>query len=402
MATVTNVLAFEQIYAINAGGPPQIDEDGIVYKNKTVVESFNWSKENLKNVPKSAFEIYKWMDMSKEIPIVYEIPLENNGLYVLITKFSFYGDENYNSQSAFLNNIELFSNVNLYKLCSDKSICDKYYYFCVTNQTLHFQNQSSNIQNGKIHVEIRPVKHFAHISGLVLLKGSIDEHKRLVSSASTETLDFNALNSNPVCQKAAGKLSSQPDIADITTTSPSPIEANEKPESNRIPTTTEYTPTRFLSDTTTAIPTVEPSFEQMVQTLKHQYREDFEQFKQKISQFSNTSFTDLANQLFDQAAKIQKNTLLRVEEFHRLDQDKENQTGQMSIALQQFGTELNDRVSKNNQTIENIELLRMEIQALGKKQKDAEELDAKIKAGEANLKLQLAEMNKRLNAIGGH
>jgi Malectin domain len=139
----TSVIGYEQIFAINAGGEAHTDADGIVYKED--LGQHHWGETlNIKNVPESDRTIYKWIQYSENYyqPIKYDIPVKNEGHYLLIAKFSYYGYGGNRAQSMTLNNeIQLHSSVDLFKLCGGaRKICDEYFNLCVTDNTVYFKN----------------------------------------------------------------------------------------------------------------------------------------------------------------------------------------------------------------------------------------------------------------------
>jgi hypothetical protein len=146
--------------------------------------------------------------MNASAPINYNIPIDSDGFYLLIAKFSYGGVEGSAAQSMTLNNeIQLHSNVDLYKLCGGfRKICDEYFYFCVTGQTLYYNNKSTVIRNAKINIEILPVKTEANIAGIVLLKGKLGESQKLVASAKNEQMFFDPMKMNPMCLTTAMML----------------------------------------------------------------------------------------------------------------------------------------------------------------------------------------------------
>jgi hypothetical protein len=59
LTMTSSIVAYEQIYAINAGGKNHTDLDGIVYQEKTIVRSFDWShKINLGFIQETDRELY--------------------------------------------------------------------------------------------------------------------------------------------------------------------------------------------------------------------------------------------------------------------------------------------------------------------------------------------------------
>jgi Malectin domain len=196
-------IAFEQIYAINSGGEAHKDSDGIVYsKGDDDNRSKIWTKEiNYKNIPMSDRNIYKKYVYSKDNTVInYSIPVKNEGYYLLIAKFSYGSERRDETQSMTVNNeIVLLSKDNLFNLCGGEAVCDIYFYFCVSNQTLYHKGCSTLIQNDQIQISIHHNFGHANIAGLVMLKGGLGEHKKIKSSATEELLDFNADKMSPVC-----------------------------------------------------------------------------------------------------------------------------------------------------------------------------------------------------------
>jgi Malectin domain len=197
------VIAYEQIYAINAGGKQDhTDSDGIHYEKKTAADTVKWSSTlDFDNVPESDKPIYQYVDYGAKIK--YDLPIKSDGLYVLIAKFSYanYKNTNFEILNVSLNHdLPLLSNVDQFLQCGGfGKICDKYFYFCVSDQKLYYKDQSSLIQNKKIDIEIRQVKNSASIAGLVLLKGSLGEKRKLISSATREEMYFDPLKTHPKC-----------------------------------------------------------------------------------------------------------------------------------------------------------------------------------------------------------
>jgi hypothetical protein len=205
-AMATSAVAFEQIYAINAGGEKDhTDADGIFYTAKKSAKSYDWGNIGnffLYNFPKSDWYIYQWTEYAilSDTPnyIEYQIPLKSDGLYVLIAKFTIRGERNDHTFNMTLNNkIQLLSNVDQVQQCGGSGhICDEHFYLCVSDKTIYYKEQSSPIQNEIIHIKIHPLRGFAFIAGLVLLKGTLGERKKLISSETKGSLFFDPVNMN--------------------------------------------------------------------------------------------------------------------------------------------------------------------------------------------------------------
>jgi Malectin domain len=209
----TNANAFEQIYAINCGASKNhTDSDGITYQpHMPRGHGWGWTEKiDIGEVPESDRYIYNQIDNTYNITssLKYEIPLKNDGIYLLIAKFSSGYTEGFAAQRMTLNNeIQLDSNVDLFKLCGGKNkICDEYIYFCISEKTMYFNNQSVVIQDEKINIEILPVKNRATLAGLVLLKGKLGESQNLVASAKKEHMFFDPMKMNPMCSTTAMML----------------------------------------------------------------------------------------------------------------------------------------------------------------------------------------------------
>jgi hypothetical protein len=98
------------------------------------------------------------------------------------------------------NEIQLMSNVDQFSQCGGvEIICDEYMYFCVADNTLYFNHESTLVQNGEIHIELRRLKRHAFIAGLVLLKGSLGEERKLMSSAKNERMHFDPTKTHSKC-----------------------------------------------------------------------------------------------------------------------------------------------------------------------------------------------------------
>jgi Malectin domain len=210
----TKVNAFEQIYAINCGGSKNhTDSDGITYQPHIPRGEWGWpEKRDIGEVPESDRYIYERIDDTYNFTtssLKYNLPLLNDGLYLLIAKFSNgAAAEGLATQNMTLHNkIQLHSNMDQFKLCGGpRKACDEYFYFFVSEKTMYFNNQSAVIQDGKIIIEILPVKHRATLAGLVLIKGKLGERQKLVASAKNEQMFFDPMKMNPKCLTTAMML----------------------------------------------------------------------------------------------------------------------------------------------------------------------------------------------------
>jgi Malectin domain len=235
LSVATNVIAFEQIFAVNCGGDAYTDSDGIIYQKRDETHAFSSIPRDYKNVLVDEI-IYKRLEIAyKTRPsIKYEIPLKRDGLYLLIAKYSYsYYAENGTQDMNLNNKIQLASNLNVFNLCGGKrKICDEYYYFCVSDKTIYYKNQSSIVKNEKIHIDIRSTEGIAKIAGLVVLKESLGERQILKSSATNEPLYFDFEKIHPKCQNQLKELLNQ-QLVNIQMGMKSTVEANQQ-NSNQI------------------------------------------------------------------------------------------------------------------------------------------------------------------------
>jgi Malectin domain len=224
LAMATKAIAYKKIYAINAGGDAITDSDGIEYQ-EGVSNGFNstWKKPlDLTNIDVSDRYIYITIDRSSNgagSKLEYNMPLKSDGFYALIAKFSFAYQRKRCYQSMTLNDkIQLLPKSDVYKLCGGEGkICDVYMYFCVSNNELYFENQTTTIVNEKISIEVNREKSFATIAALVLLKGTLEERHTLKNSITNETLFFDPAKMHSSCS-----ISSTSAVTTPPSTIPSP------------------------------------------------------------------------------------------------------------------------------------------------------------------------------------
>jgi hypothetical protein len=119
-----DAIAFQQIFAVNAGGEAYTDADGIVYQaefnTKEQIRKYFWSMTvhigdvvvGRRIYQSFAYNIFR----SK---FGYNVSLENDGLYVLIAKFSWNGDTNfeYTITMTINDDIQLISGVQQRDVC---------------------------------------------------------------------------------------------------------------------------------------------------------------------------------------------------------------------------------------------------------------------------------------------
>jgi uncharacterized protein YeeX (DUF496 family) len=218
LTMVTQVVAFDQIYAINAGGDDITDSDGIRYQKDSEMVGVNWrDKLDLTKIAKSDQNIYKYAIRTSQKKLEYNLPLESDGFYALIAKFSYAWPENRCYQNMTLNDeILLLPEFEVLTLCGGNGkICDVYMYFCVSDNTLYYKSQTTSIQDEVIRIGLHNGKKLISIAALVLLKGTLRERHTLKNSITNETLYFDPAKMNSICSTAIQQKSTitqNPDI----------------------------------------------------------------------------------------------------------------------------------------------------------------------------------------------
>jgi hypothetical protein len=190
------VVAFKVINAINCGGKAHVDSDGISYEKETNIDRYNlnwYTSINIGNIPKSDRVIYQNVHFFSP-QFGYDLNVEDDGQYALIVKNSYANSKKAGSDIFNLtinSNIQLLSNVDQLEHCRGfGESCDDYFYFCVKNNKLHYKNETSTIQHNKIRLLFVTVKHDPTLAGIVWLKGTAGEQKKLKSSNSNHTMYF--------------------------------------------------------------------------------------------------------------------------------------------------------------------------------------------------------------------
>jgi Malectin domain len=238
LAMATKAIAYEQIYAINAGGYAITDSDGIEYKEGVSKNySFPWKKPlDLIKIAESDRDIYKMVDRlpsrQSVTKLEYNMPLKSDGFYALIAKFSFNHQPNRCYQNMTLNDkIQLLPSFDVYELCGGSGkIRDVYMYFCVSNNELYFEKQTTTIVNEKISIEVNREKGFATIAALVLLKGTLEERHTLKNSITDETLFFDPSKRHSSCSiSSSTTVTTPPKTPPKTPPSTIPSPENKSP-----------------------------------------------------------------------------------------------------------------------------------------------------------------------------
>jgi Malectin domain len=202
MALAWPVKAFEQLYGINCGGPEHNDSDGLHYEHgfHRNDQDLSWvAPINIGDVPEVDRVIYTHISNSPNTThqFGYDLPLDGDGLYAVILKFSFArsGTAKHIMTVMLNHDIELLVNIDQREHCGGYGqSCDTYVYFCVTDQIIYYKSHMSVLQEeNRSRITFRAVEGRAHMAGVVLVKGTISERRNLVGSNTDELLYFDPL-----------------------------------------------------------------------------------------------------------------------------------------------------------------------------------------------------------------
>jgi hypothetical protein len=328
----TNVVAFKQIFAINAGGEAHTDSDGIVYQrgvDKHTRSVFNFDPGNIPDKDKLIYHNFEYS--IKPDQLQYDLPLNTDGLYLLIAKFA--TDGNTKETDMTLNGkIKLLSNVNLFELCGDYKTCDIYFYFCITDGTLYYQNQSTLLQN-EIHIEIRPIKSQIYLSGLVLLEGTMGESQKLVSSNTNELLDFDQTKFYQRCWRMSDEYRF---YKEQEHTKNHLLSIMKNSSENYVKNNTNSSTVSYSS--LTSIQNVISSFQNIVEKLQMQHFENSNLFQNYVVNLCETKLqnaTEMPNQQF---LKILTEIMATIERTDKANNKYERLQSEMTTKIDEINT----------------------------------------------------------------
>jgi Malectin domain len=412
LTMATNAIAFEQIFAVNTGGRAHTDADGIVYQEDDFqVTRIIVPQINMGDVPVSDEILYSNAEYLKgdDKVVAYDIPVKSDGLYLLIAKYSQFCDtSNECAQELRLNDFLLHAK-NLYRACGEgPNICDYHFYFCVSNQTVFYKNRSSRIRNEKIHIRaIVEDDDEGYISGIVVLKGTLGEHKNLVSSARQKTMYFNPATMHPKCVTDLNVLSAFQHILEEQRQITKTLQSNVDKDNN----------------VTDSCASLSSSFESIKQTnentetkaallLKQQsenhnlLQQTMDQHLKKISNlnaiaqtacdnnlmtvlreiqkpdstdggYNESSWKNLTDILRQQISTVQTEMKSSIEGVQQANnQIRTEQAQQIDNRFEKLQSELTNQATKTDQAIKNIETLQVDVRQLVE---DSQKLQERMK-----------------------
>jgi hypothetical protein len=213
LLNVPETESFEVVFAMNGGGDNHTDVNGIHYeKDKTDGEKLNYyspggtgeNGDTYYNVPKGDKIIYKTVLFSHELFFGFNIPVMSDGKYWLLMKFM----ERYNNTQERIFNVTLnkhhtiLSKLDIFAQAGLYTALEKFIFFGVCNQTLHFEGENSTITDQKIQIGFQKIHNGMILSSIALLKGDIMDISKISMKNTTIIMDFIKQESQFQCHES--------------------------------------------------------------------------------------------------------------------------------------------------------------------------------------------------------
>lgn len=183
---VTEVRALgEVVYAVNCGGEPHTDIYGITYSRDTnkVGTSSDYGKQLVIGRVSQQDQILYQTERYHTSTFGYDIPVKEDGIYLLILKFSevYFNAPNMKVFDVVLNgDLTIASDLDVFENVGRGIAHDEYIEFHVRDGKILYDGDESEITRGKIRVEfIKSYRDNPKINAIVLMKGKLDEWPKL-------------------------------------------------------------------------------------------------------------------------------------------------------------------------------------------------------------------------------
>jgi Malectin domain len=191
VTTVTLLVAVQQfhtlevIIAINAGGPAYDSTYDVHYIADTndAGTAYNWTVGPEEITMDE--EIYA-NSRNSGTQFSYTLPLKGNGCYVLYLHFHDDSTASGNRQfDVVLNGAHtVLSNFDMFAECGQYNVCNQAIYFCVCQNTVHWNGTQSSIVYNQLDVEFVSITSDAVVDGILLMKGNAGEAKTIIPKKS--------------------------------------------------------------------------------------------------------------------------------------------------------------------------------------------------------------------------
>ncbi|XP_065214872.1 malectin isoform X2 [Planococcus citri] len=174
------------IYAVNAGGDVHYDSLGIRYDKdplhgKVGISSDYGKSLAIRRVPEKDFELYQ-VERYHHNSFGYEVPISEDGDYVLVLKFCevYFNTRNSKVFDVSLNGMRVIENLDIYDKVGKGVAHDEYIQFSIKDNAFVYNNMESFINNGRIKVEfLKGRKDNPKVNAVIVYKGTIDDIPKL-------------------------------------------------------------------------------------------------------------------------------------------------------------------------------------------------------------------------------
>lgn len=159
-ALTSLVNCLEVVYAVNAGGKSHRDIHGILYDqdplfNKTGTDSDYGKQWMIKRIPEQDHILYQ-TERYHHSTFGYDIPMKQDGNYVIVLKFCevYFNSPNMKVFDVMLNQEHhVVSELDIFAKVGRAVAHDEYIQFSVEGGKLMYNNEVSNIKDGRVKIE---------------------------------------------------------------------------------------------------------------------------------------------------------------------------------------------------------------------------------------------------------
>ncbi|KAL0272285.1 UNVERIFIED_CONTAM: hypothetical protein PYX00_005321 [Menopon gallinae] len=175
------------IYAINAGGDAHVDSYGIRYDRDPLTGKVGTASDFGKQlvigrVPQNDQILYQ-TERYHHSTFGYDIPIKEDGNYVLVLKFSevYFNAPNMKVFDVVLNGDHtIVADLDIFDIVGRGVAHDEYIPFSVSKGRLIYNEEESDIRGGKIRVEfIKGYRDNPKINAVYVMRGSLDDVPKL-------------------------------------------------------------------------------------------------------------------------------------------------------------------------------------------------------------------------------
>jgi hypothetical protein len=175
-ATLSLVVAYEVIYAVNCGGPKLKLVNEMQFEHDYNTQGRVGTLNNVTIGGVSQREGYLYQSQRFGSSLLYEIPVTGKGAYLLLLKFANIWEGTPTATPRQLDvklngDITVMSKVNVYEEAGMYQAYDRFIHFSVKDGNVIYKEQPSVFTNGKLSLEFEEQNGHAWVSAILLLKG---------------------------------------------------------------------------------------------------------------------------------------------------------------------------------------------------------------------------------------